>query len=142
MFPLYDGGREKPQTHPVITLFFLYCLWWSKRKNSFCYHIIFCILSMTEGKKKFILLQHDFFSLVYDWAREKTDSAITLFFVYCLWSSKRKNSFCYNLIFSMLSLIEQEKKLFLLRHYFLNIVYDTTREKTHSVMKLPFLYSL
>ena len=160
LYVVYNGEIEKTQIHFVITLFFLCCLWLSKRKTHSLITLFFDIVYDRKEKQfillqhyflyvvydgpenKFILLQYNFFSLVYDGAREKTNSVITLFFVYCLWSSKRKNSFYYNFIFSMLSLIEQEKKLFLLRHYFLDIVYDTAREKTYSVIKFFFLYFL
>ena len=55
-----------------------------KKKNSFCYNIIFCMLSMMKQEKKFILLQRYFLYVVSDEAREKTTSVITLFFVSCL----------------------------------------------------------
>ena len=51
---VYDGAREK--AHSVTTLFFVCCLWWSKRKNSFCCNIIFCMFSMIDKERKFILL--------------------------------------------------------------------------------------
>ena len=38
----------------------------------------------------------------------------------------------------MFCLMEQEKKLFLLQHYFLYVVYDGASEKTHFVKKLFF----
>ena len=64
--------------------------WWSKRKISCCYNIIFCMLSMMEQEKKLILLSLYFLWVVCDGAIEKTSSVITLFFVSCLWWSKRK----------------------------------------------------
>ena len=132
LYMVDDGAREK--THSVITLFSVFCLWWSKGKSSFCCNIVSCMLSMMEQKKKLILLQHYFLYVVYDGATEKTHSVITLIFVCCLWWRKRKkliflknyiflcslwwrrtkNSFCYNIIFCMLSMMEQLKKLILL----------------------------
>ena len=66
---VYDGGREK--THSVIKLFFLYCRWWSKRKKSFCYPILCCMLSMMDKEKNFLLSKSYFLYPVYDGAREK-----------------------------------------------------------------------
>ena len=109
---VYGGAREK--IYSVTTLFFVYFLWWSKRKNSFFYTIIFSLFSMMEQEKKLILLQLYFFCLVYDGARGKTPSVLTLFFVCSLWWTKRKNSFCWKLLFCMFSKIEQEKELILL----------------------------
>ena len=148
MYVVYNGAREK--THSVITLSFVCSLWWSKRKNLLCYNIIFCIFSMMEQdkktdsvitlffvsclwwskRKKLIPLSHYFLYVVYDGAREKTYSLITMIFVWYLWWSKRKNSFRYNIIVCMLSMMEQEKKLIRLSNYFLQIVYDGEREKT------------
>ena len=110
----------KEKTHFVITLFLVYCRWWSKRNNSFCYTIICCMLSMMEKEKKLIPLKHYFLYSLYDgarektqihfvitlfflcylrWSREKTHSVITLFFLACLWWRNRKNSFCSYVIF-------------------------------------------
>ena len=130
-----DERREKANS--VLTLFFLCCLWWSQRKNSFCYHIIFlcclwcrrrknsffddvifCKLSMMEQEQKLILWPYYFLYLVSDAEREKTHFIITLFFVSCLWWSKKKNWFCYNFISCILSMMEQEK-----RSFFYNIIF-------------------
>ena len=108
LYVLYDGAREK--THSLITLIFVYYLSWTKRKSSFCYNIIFCMLSMIEQERNLILLEHYLLYVVYDGAREKTHSLITLIFVYYLSWTKRKSSFCYNIIFCMLSMREQQKK--------------------------------
>ena len=134
MYVVCDVAREK--TDSFLTLFFLCCVWWGKRKNSFCYHLIFSMLSMMEQVKKVILFKHYYLDVVYDGAREKTHSFTTGFFLCYLWWSKRKNSFCCNIIFCMLSLMEQEKKVILLKHYFLNVFYDRGREKTASVRTL------
>ena len=150
MYVVNDGGRKK--TDFVLRLFFVCSLWWSKRKNSFCDTVIFYMLSMMEPGKKLILFKDYFLYVVYDGAREKTYSFLTLFFVWflwwlkekihsviryflyviyngviektqsvrtlffvcCPWSSKRKNSFSYNVIFCMVCMIKQEKKLNLL----------------------------
>ena len=114
LHPFYGAGRKKTQTHSFITLFFVYGLWWSKRKNSFCYNIIFCMLSLMEQEKTFFLLQHYFLYVVCDGAREKNHLFITLFFACCLCWSKRKKSFCHDVTFCILSMMEQEKKLILL----------------------------
>ena len=140
MYGVYDKAREKAQS--VITFFFVCCLWWWWRKNSFCYNPAFCILSMMNQEKKLILLSHCFLNVVNEGAREKTDFVLTLFFLCCLWWNKRKNSICGNIIFCILSMMEQEKKLFLLYLYFLYVVYDGAREKTHSVTTLFFLWFL
>ena len=104
------------KTHSFKTLFFVSSLWWRKRKtaNSSCYNIIFFILSMMKQKKKLILLSHYFLYLVYDGGKEKIHSVATWFFFSCLWLSKGKNWFGDNIIFCILSMIEQEKKLILL----------------------------
>ena len=140
MYVLYDGARKK--AHSVITLFFVCCLWWSKRKNSFGHNIIFSLLSIMEEEKKLILLQHYFFSVVYDGAREKAHSVTSLFFVCSLWWTKRTNSFCYNLIFCMLCMMEEEKKHILLWRYFLYVLYDGAWEITDSVITLFFVCCL
>ena len=138
LYVVYDEGIEKTRSvvslffvsslswtekkiHFVITLFFVCFLWPSNRKNSFCCNIISCMLSMLQQEKNLMLLQHCFFYVVYDGAREKTHSLTTLFFLCYLWWSKRKNSFCCNIIFCILSLMEQEKKAILLKHYFLYV---------------------
>ena len=100
MYVVYDGAREK--THSVITLFFVCYLWWSKRKNSFCYDIFFSMSPMMEQQKKWFL----------------------------------KSSFCDNIIFSMLSMIEEDKQFILLEHYFLYAAYGGGREKVHSFKTL------
>ena len=158
MYVIYDAATEK--THSVKTLFFLCCLWWSKRKNFFCYNIIFgilsimparqknlfsyniicCMLSIMEQEKKLILLEHYFLYLVSDATGEKTHSVITLFFVCCLWWSKWKNLFCYNIIFGMLSMMDEEKKLILLSHYFLYVVYDGARKKNSFCYNVTFCF--
>ena len=109
MYVLYDGAREKSRS--VNTLFFVCSLWWSKRKDSFCYNIIFCVLFMIKQEKKFIVLPYYFLYVVYDGGTEKTHFVITLFFVSCLWWSKKKNWFCYQIISCIFSMMEQEKKL-------------------------------
>ena len=111
-YVVYDAAKEKASSR--ITLFFLCCFWWSKRKNSFCYNIIFCMLSLMNQEKKLILFKHFFLYVVDDQPTENTHSVVKLFFVCCLWLIKRKNSFCYNIIFSMVCLMEQKKKLLLL----------------------------
>ena len=135
-----EGAREK--SHFVLTLFFLCCVWWSKRKNSICENSIFSMLSMMEEEKKLFLLYRYFLYVVYDGAREKTHFFTTIFFVCCLWCSKRKNSFCYNIIFCMLFMMEQMNKLILLSNCFLHVVYKGGREETHSVITLFFLCCL
>ena len=156
---VYHGKRQK--IHSVITLFSASCVWWSKRKNSLCYNHIFWIFSMMEEKKKLVLLSHYFFYVVRDERREKTNSVLTLFFLCCLWRRKTKKSFCYhiiflcflwcrrgknwffyNIIFCMFSMMEQEKKLILWPYYFLYVVYDEGREKTHFVITLFFVSCL
>ena len=117
LYVVYDGVRE--ETHSFITLFFVRCVWWSKRKNSFYYNIIFCMLSMMEEEKKLILWYNYFLYDVYDEGREKTHFVITLIFGSCVWRSDRKNSFCYNVIFFVVSMIDKDKKFILLEHYFL-----------------------
>ena len=112
LYIVYDEAREK--THSAITLFFLCCVWWSKRKNFFCCNNLFCIFSMMEEEKKLILLEHSFFDVLYDGARLKIHSFRTLIFLCFLLWSMRKNSFCYNFIFCMLSMKEQKKNLILL----------------------------
>ena len=92
-----------------------------------------------KQEEKLILLKHYFLYVVYDGAREKTDSVIQLFFVCCLSWRKRKNFFCYNIIFSMVSMIKQENKFFLLPYYFLYVGYDEGREKTDFVITLVFV---
>ena len=178
-YVIYDGAKEK--THSVVTLFFLSCLWWSKRKKPFCSNIIFCmfsrmeeekktpsvrtlfyvsflwmrrrknwfgcqiifyLLSMMKEEKKLILLEHYFLYDFYDAGAKKSHSVIKLFFWSSLWWTKRKNSFGYNIIFSLLSIMEQEKKLILLQLSFLYVVYDEGIEKTRSVVSLFFVSSL
>ena len=39
-------------------------------------------------------------------------------------------------------MMEQEKKLILLKHYFFYVVYDGGREKTHSGITLLFVFCL
>ena len=84
-----DGAREK--THSLKTLFFACCLWWSKRKTSFCYNFIFYLLSLMKQEKKLIQLKHYFLYVLNDQPIEKAHSVITLYFVCCVWWSKRKN---------------------------------------------------
>ena len=134
MYVVCDVAREK--TDFFLTLFFLCCVWWGKRKNSFCYHLIFSMLSMMEQVKKVVLFKHYYLDVAYDGAREKSHSVTTGFFLCYLWWSKSKNSFCCKIIFCMLSLMEQEKKVILLKHYFLNVFYDGGREKTAAVRTL------
>ena len=103
---VYDGAREKNnfyKTHSHIRLFFVCCLWWSKRKIAFCYNIIFCMFSMMEQEQK-----NDFC---------QTHFLVTLFFVSCLWWRKIR-------------------KLNLLLHYFFYVVDNRAREKTHSVITI------
>ena len=140
LYDFYDVGREK--IHTVITLVFAYFLWWSKKKNLFSCNIMFCMFSMMKQNKKFALLQHYFLYDFYDVAREKVHSVITLVFVCCLWWRKRKNSFSYNIIFCMLSMVDQEKNVILLQHYFFYNLCDGLREKTHSVRILFFVCCL
>ena len=82
LYVVYDAAKEK--IYSVLKLFFLFCLSWSNRQDSFCYTIIFFMLFMMEEEKKLILLKHYFFYVVCDGAREKTPSVITLFFLCCL----------------------------------------------------------
>ena len=115
-YVVYDKAREKSSS--VVTLFFLCCLWSSKRKNLFSYNIIFCMFSLMKEEKKLIVWSRYFLYIVYDGAKGKTCSVITLFFpcclwwrkrkrsfsmisffLCCLWWTKRKNSLCYNIIF-------------------------------------------
>ena len=102
--------EEWEKTHSLTTWFFLCYLWWSKWKNSLCCNIIFCILSLMEQEKKVILLKH-FLYVVYDGGRKKIPSIRTLFYVSFLWIRKRTNSFVFQIIFCLLSMMEQEKKL-------------------------------
>ena len=112
LYLVYDGEREKTLT--LKTSFFVGRLWWSKWKKSSCYNIIFFMFSLMKEEKKLIRLQHYFLHVVYDGARGKIHSFTTFFFVCCLWWSKRKNWFCYSTIFCMFSMMERQKKLFLL----------------------------
>ena len=112
LYDFYDGETEK--NHSVRKLFFLSFLWWTKRKNPFCYNIIFSLLSMMKQEKSLILLQLSLLYVVYDEGIEKTPSVVSFFFVSSLRWTQKKNSFCYNLFFCMFSLTEQEKKLILL----------------------------
>ena len=112
--------------------YFLYVVWFS-------YTITFCLLFMMEQEKKLIILSYYFLYVLSDEARVKTHSVKTLFFVCCLWWRKKKNSFCYNIIFCKMSMMEEEKNLILWYNYFLYVVYDEAREKTHSVITLFFL---
>ena len=133
MYKFYDGAREKThsvvtlffygvydrarsKTHSYKTLFFVSFLSLSKRKNSFCYHLILCIFSMNEQEKKLIFFSNYFLSVVSDGGREISHFVVRLVFVFYLWWSKMKNSFCYNVTFSLL-----------------------TREKNHSVTTLFFV---
>ena len=134
MYVVYDGPREK--RHSIITLFFVCCPWLSKRKkqflkNSFYFNSTFCMLSIIEQEKKFIRLQHYFLYVVFDRGREKIHSVIKLFFVCCLWWRKKKNSFCYNVIFCMLSMMEQEKKTHSVITFFVSCLWWSN--KKHSV---------
>ena len=121
MCVVHDGAREK--TDSFITLFFVCCLWWGKRKKSFCYNLIFTMLSMMDQVKKVILFKHYFLYVVYDGETEKIHFVLVLFFF-------------------MLSIMEQEKELILLERYFWHFFYDGAREKTHSVITLFFLCCL
>ena len=94
---------------------------------------------MMEQEKKVLLLQHFFLYVLCDEGREKILCVIKLFFVYCLSWSKTKKSLCYHIIFLMLSLMKQEKKLILLLDYFIYVLYDGAREKTHFVGTLFFV---
>ena len=99
-----------------------------------------------EQEKKLILLEHYFlyvvddgaknkthsvitllFYVVYDAGREKTHTFITLFFVYSLGWSIRKNSFRYNIIDCILSMMKKEEKFILLQRYFLYLVFHEAR---------------
>ena len=119
LYVLYDGAREK--THSVITLFFVCCLWWNKRKNWFCYNIIFWMLSMMEKENKRSLKNSFCYNIIIHMLSMmkqeqknhfyQTHFVITLFFLSCLWWSNRKkrflkNWFCYNIIFCILSMIQ------------------------------------
>ena len=156
LYPLYDGARQKSQIHSVITLFFVCCLWWSKRNSSFSYNIVLSMLSMMEQDKKLILLYNYFLYVDYVGATEKTS-----FFLSSLWWRKRKNWFSFNINFCMFSTIEEEKKFILLlhyflyvlydgqkkkfnllQHYFLYVVYEGAREKTNSIITLFFVFCL
>ena len=108
----YDGAREK--THSFLTLFFLCSLLWSKRKIWFFYSIVFFYVLYYGAREKTHSLTTWFFYVFYDRAKGKSDSVKILFFVSCLWCRKRNNSVCQNLIFCMFSMMEEEKKLFLL----------------------------
>ena len=112
LYDFYDAGAKK--NHSVIKLFFWSSLWWSNRKNSFCYNTIFSWLSMMDEEKKLILLQLSFWYVVYDEGIEKTPSAVSFFFVSSLWWTKKINSFGYNFIFCMFSMTKHKKKLILL----------------------------
>ena len=112
---LYVDYVEPTEKTPCFkTLFFVSPLWSRKRKNCFCYNIIFCMLSLMEQEKTFFLLHHYFLYVVCDGAREKSHLFITLFFACCLCWSKRKKAFCHDVTFCILSMMEQEKKLILL----------------------------
>ena len=137
LYVVYDEAREK--THSVKTLFLVCCWWQTNKKIWFCCHIIFCMLSLMKLEKILILQQLYFLYVVYDVAREKTDSAITLFFLCCVWWSNRKNSFCYNNLFCIFSMMEEDKKLILLEHSFFDFVYDGARVKIYSFRTLSFL---
>ena len=110
LYLVYDGARAK--FHYFTIFFFLCCHWWSKRKNTFCNKIIFCMFSLIKQEKNLILSKHYFLR----------------------WWSKRKNSFCYKIIFCLLSLMNLQKKFILLQHYFLYVVYDGAIENTHYVI--------
>ena len=105
------GAREK--THSVITLVFLYSLWWSNRKNSFCYNVIFCMLSMMEQEKKFIVTKLFFVCYLW-WSKRKHSFCYNIILLRCLWWSKRQKSFSYHITFGILPMMEKEKKLTLL----------------------------
>ena len=113
------------------------------------------MFSMMKDEKKLILFEHSFLHLVYDGARERIYSFITLIFLCFLSWSMRKNSFWYNfifckrknsllckIIFCMLSMMEQKKKVMLLKHYFFYVVYDEERDKTCSFLSLLHEYFL
>ena len=140
MYISYDGAWNK--THSLVTLF-LYFFYDEAREKSDSLVTLFFVCSLRWSKtKKFTLLQHFFLYDFYDVAIEKIHSVITLVFVCCLWWRKRKNSFSYNIIFCMLSMMEQEKNVILVQHYFLYNFYDGAREKTHSVRILFFVCCL
>ena len=80
--------------------------------------------------------------MVYDGGRKKIPSIRTLFYVSFLWMRKRKNSFVCQIIFCLLSMMEEEKKLILLQLSFLYVVYDERIEKTPSVVSLFLVSSL
>ena len=131
----YDAAREK--SYFIGTLPFYVVFDGAKEKTHF--NIIFWMLSMMEEEKTLIVLENYFFYIVYDGGKEKTRSFVQFIFLWCLWWSRGKNSFCYNVIFCMLSLMKQEKKLILTQHYFLYVVYNGGREKTDSVIQLFFV---
>ena len=141
LYVFYYGARQK--THCVITLFFAFCLWRSKRKNSFCDNIIFSMLCVMKEEEELILLSHYFLYFVYDIATQKAYSVVKLFFLssawwsmrknwlfyniiflWCQWWGKRENSFSCQIIFCVMSMMEQEKKVILLSYYFLYNVYN------------------
>ena len=117
MYVVYDGAREK--TDSVIQLFFVCCLSWRKRKNFFCYNIIFSMVSMIKQENKFFLLPYYFLYVGYDEEREKTHFVITLVYVCCLWWRNKKDSFSYNIIRCRMS--------------------DGAKEKTPSVITIVFV---
>ena len=97
---------------------------------------------MMDDEKKLILLQNYFLYDFYDGETEKNHSVRKLFFLSFLWWTKRKNPFCYNIIFSLLSMMKQEKNLILLQLSLLYVVYDEGIEKTPSVVSFFFVSSL
>ena len=158
LYVVCDGVTDK--THSVIALFFLCCLWWSKRKNSFCSNVIFCMFSMmgqekkltllwhyffmlsiVEQEKKFILLQHYFSHVVSDEETEKMCFVTTLFLVCFFWQSKRKTSFIYNVIF-FCCLWWSNRKKSSPYHIIFSMLSMMKEEKNPILLKRYFFYVL
>ena len=95
-----------------------------------------------DDEKKLILLHNYFFYDFYDGETEKNHSVRKLFFLSFLWWTKIKNSLCYNIIFSLLSMMKQEKNLILLQLSLLYVVYDEGIKKSPSVVSFFFVSSL
>ena len=76
----------------------------------------------------------------YDGAREKSYFIGTLP-LYVVYDGAREKTH-FNIIFWMLSMMEEEKTLIVLENYFFYIVYDGGKEKTRSFVQFIFLWCL